>query len=136
MTRIRDYRWQAGSVLPPDFKLSLCEQEIQWFARYTRSLATYMRSICPGGLDLTQHTQPPKSLYIEVRCVEDYGEFEMEDGTVVLLTKNSQHYTYCARNVSTSSGRAFLNTYNEHVLYFAFPSLCNTSFFIHCSDKK
>lgn len=92
MTRIRDYRWQAGSVLPPDFKLSLCEQEIQWFGRYTRSLAAYMRSICPGGLDLTQHTQPPKSLYIEVRCVEDYGEFEMEDGTVVLLTKNSQHY--------------------------------------------
>ncbi|CAI8043621.1 DNA replication complex GINS protein PSF1 [Geodia barretti] len=92
MTRIRDYRWQTGSVLPPSFRLSLCEQEIQWFTHYNRSLATYMRSIAPTGLDLTQHLQPPKSLLVEVRCLEDYGEFEMEDGTVVLLHKNTQHY--------------------------------------------
>lgn len=92
MTRIRDYRWQTGSVLPPVFRLSLCEQELQWFTRYNRSLATYMRSIGTAGLDLTQHLQPPKSLYVEVRCLEDYGEFEMEDGTVVLLNKNTQHY--------------------------------------------
>jgi len=26
----------------------------------------------------------------QVRCLEDYGEFETEDGTVVLLKKNSQ----------------------------------------------
>ena len=92
MTRIRDYRWQTGSVLPPSFRLSLCEQEIQWFTRYNRSLATYMRSIGPSGLDLTQHLQPPKSLLVEVRCLEDYGELELEDGTVVLLNKNTQHY--------------------------------------------
>ena len=92
MTRIRDYRWQTGSVLPPAFRLSLCEQEVQWFTRYNRSLATYMRSIGSSGLDLTQHLQPPKSLFVEVRCLEDYGEFEMEDGTVVLLNKNTQHY--------------------------------------------
>lgn len=92
MTRIKDYRWQAGSVLPPEFKLNLCEQEVEWFSRYSRSLASYMRSIGTAGLDLTQHLQPPKSLYVEVRCTEDYGEFEMEDGTVVLLSKNSQHY--------------------------------------------
>ena len=93
MTKIKDYRWQAGSVLPPDFRLALCEQEIQWFGRYSRALGTYMRSIdCSGGLDLTQFTQPPKSLLVEVKCVEEYGEFEMEDGSVVLLAKNSQHY--------------------------------------------
>lgn len=92
MTRIRDYRWQTGSVLPPEFKRSLCEQEVQWFNRYSRTLAAYMRSIGTSGLDLTQHLQPPKSLYVEVRCTEDYGDFEMDDGTVVLLTKNSQHY--------------------------------------------
>lgn len=93
MTKIRDYRWEVGSVLPPDFKLCLCEQEVQWFNRYNRSLATYMRKIGGSrGLDLTQHMQPPKSLYIEVRCLEDYGEFETEDGVVIQLKLNSQHY--------------------------------------------
>lgn len=91
MTKIRDYRWEVGSVLPPDFKLNLCEQEVQWFTRYNRSLASYMRSVCDGGLDLTQYSHPPKSLYIEVRCLVDYGEFETEDGTVIQLTANSQH---------------------------------------------
>ena len=27
---------------------------------------------------------------MQVRCLEDYGEFETEDGTVLLLKKNSQ----------------------------------------------
>uniref|UniRef100_A0AC11D9S9 GINS complex subunit 1 n=1 Tax=Ovis aries TaxID=9940 RepID=A0AC11D9S9_SHEEP len=27
-----------------------------------------------------------------VRCLKDYGEFEVEDGTSVLLKKNSQHF--------------------------------------------
>lgn len=92
MATIRDYRWEVGSVLPPEFRLCLCEQEAQWFARYNRSLAGYMRSVGEDGLDLTQHMRPPKSLYIEVRCLVDYGEFECEDGTVVQLLKNRQHY--------------------------------------------
>uniref|UniRef100_A0A8B9CGW1 DNA replication complex GINS protein PSF1 n=1 Tax=Anser brachyrhynchus TaxID=132585 RepID=A0A8B9CGW1_9AVES len=64
---------------------------VEWFNRYKKSLATYMRSVGgEEGLDLTQDIKPPKSLYIEVRCLRDYGEFEIEDGTTVLLKKNSQ----------------------------------------------
>lgn len=91
--KVREMRWEFGSVLPPDIKTNLSEKEVQWFNRYNRSLANYMRSIGGmGGLDLTQDMTPPKSLYIEVRCVEDHGQFEMDDGTVVLLRKNSQHF--------------------------------------------
>lgn len=76
-----------------------------------------MRSFGGGeGLDITQDMKPPKSLYIEVspvgsltfdpscravtslrrehvfqvRCLKDHGEFEIDDGTVILLKKNSQ----------------------------------------------
>uniref|UniRef100_A0AAQ4Q5M9 DNA replication complex GINS protein PSF1 n=1 Tax=Gasterosteus aculeatus aculeatus TaxID=481459 RepID=A0AAQ4Q5M9_GASAC len=28
----------------------------------------------------------------EVRCLKDHGEFEIDDGTVILLKKNSQHF--------------------------------------------
>lgn len=88
---LRDMRWEVGSVLPEDTRLCLCEQEVQWFSRYNRLLATYMRSVSDGYLDLTLYTSPPKSLYVEVRCLVDYGEFETEDGDVVQLTKGSVH---------------------------------------------
>ncbi|XP_016123920.1 DNA replication complex GINS protein PSF1-like [Sinocyclocheilus grahami] len=29
---------------------------------------------------------------IQVRCLKDHGEFEIDDGTVILLKKNSQHF--------------------------------------------
>eukprot|EP00794_Sanderia_malayensis_P019891 gene19891-21833_t len=89
--KIKDVRWDVGSVIPPEIKLNLCEQEVQWFTKYSRSLATYMAGIGGIGLDLTQNLKPPKSLYIEVRCLVDYGEFETEDGAIILLKKNSQH---------------------------------------------
>lgn len=92
LLRIKAYRWEVGSVLPQEFKLNLCEREVRWFNDYNRSLANYMRSLGETGLDLTQHTQPPKSLYIEVRSLQDYGDFETEDAVVVQLKKNSQHY--------------------------------------------
>lgn len=41
--------------------------QVEWFNRYKKSLATYMRSVGgEEGLDLTQDIKPPKSLYIEV----------------------------------------------------------------------
>nr|CAD7587482.1 unnamed protein product [Timema genevievae] len=65
---------------------------VQWFVNYNKSLATYMKSIADnGGLNLTQFMQPPKALYVEVRCLEDYGKLQLEDGEIVLLKKNTQH---------------------------------------------
>ena len=93
LLQIKAYRWEVGGVLPQDFRLNLCDQEIRWFSGYSRSLARYMKSLDDNaGLDLTQHVQPPKTLYIEVRSLQDYGDFETEDGTLVQLRKNSQHY--------------------------------------------
>ncbi|CAH1792103.1 unnamed protein product [Owenia fusiformis] len=89
----RDMRWEFGSVLPADVKYNLSEAEIQWFNKYNKSLANYMRSLGEdGGLDLTQDMKPPKTLYIEVRCKVDHGEFETQEGSIVLLKKNSQHF--------------------------------------------
>lgn len=52
-----------------------------------------MLSIGDGeGIDLTTDLRPPKSLYVEVRCIEEHGKFELEDGEVVNFTKNSTHY--------------------------------------------
>ncbi|GLD69282.1 DNA replication complex GINS protein PSF1 [Lates japonicus] len=91
--RIRALRWEYGSVLPPNIRFHMCAEELQWFGQYKKSLASFMRSLGgEEGLDITQDMKPPKSLYIEVRCLKDHGEFEIDDGTVILLKKNSQHF--------------------------------------------
>ncbi|MGH0149416.1 UNVERIFIED_CONTAM: hypothetical protein FKN15_015689 [Acipenser sinensis] len=91
LLRIRSLRWEYGSVLPTSIRFHMCAEELEWFNQYKKSLATYMRSLGGDeGLDITQDMQPPKSLYIEVRCLKDYGEFEIDDGTTILLKKNSQ----------------------------------------------
>lgn len=91
LERVKSLRWDFGSILPPDVKENLSEAEVQWSSKYNRTLATYMRKI-GGGLDLTQDKKPPKSLYVLVRCLQDYGEIELDDGTVVPFRVNSQHY--------------------------------------------
>ncbi|XP_040285585.1 DNA replication complex GINS protein PSF1 isoform X2 [Bufo bufo] len=91
MLRIRALRWEYGSVLPNALRFHMSAEETDWFNQYKKSLATYMRSLGgEDGLDITQDMKPPKSLYIEVRCLRDYGEFEIDDGTTILLKKNSQ----------------------------------------------
>lgn len=93
LDRIKEMRWQFGAIIPADIKQSLCEPEIQWFYAYSKNLAAYMRSIGDGlGVNLTGDLKPPKSLYVEVRCLADYGKFELDGGEVILLNKNSQHY--------------------------------------------
>ncbi|XP_036618131.1 DNA replication complex GINS protein PSF1-like [Trichosurus vulpecula] len=91
LLRVRALRWEYGSVLPNALRFHMSAEEIEWCNCYKKSLATYMR--CLGGdegLDITQDMKPPKSLYIQVRCLKDYGEFEVDDGTSVLLKKKKQ----------------------------------------------
>ena len=90
--KLRALRWQFGSILPPEVKINICEPESEWFNAYSKNLATYMRSVGDGiGLDLTQDLHPPKQLYIEVRCLTDYGDFDTECGETILLKKGSQY---------------------------------------------
>ncbi|XP_064484317.1 DNA replication complex GINS protein PSF1-like [Ornithodoros turicata] len=93
LMHIKEMRWAFGSVLTSDVKANMSEQEQQWFQKYSSNLTNYMSSIGGGvGLDLTKYLHPPKSLYVQVRCLSDYGDFETEDGSIINLTKNSTHY--------------------------------------------
>ncbi|CAH1119338.1 unnamed protein product [Phaedon cochleariae] len=89
---LRTMRWEFGSILPADIKVNLSAEEIEWFSKYSQMLASYMRSIGDEGVNLAIDMKPPKALYIEVRCLVDYGRFELTDGSVLLLKKDSRHY--------------------------------------------
>lgn len=94
--QIRSMRWEFGVVLPNDIKEMLSDEEFKWFSKYSTTLATFMRSLGEEvgywGIDLTENLKPPKSLYTEVLCLTDHGKFELEDGDVVYLKKNSRHF--------------------------------------------
>lgn len=96
MSKIKTLRWEFGSVLPPDVRELLSDEEYNWFSKYSTNLASYMRSLGQdigySGIDLTENLKPPKSLYIEVLCIVDYGKLELEDGDVIMLKKNSRHF--------------------------------------------
>jgi len=65
--RLRQLRWELGSILPTEITANLLNAEVQWFQNYNKSLATYMRSIGDDhGLNLTVNMNPPKTLYVEV----------------------------------------------------------------------
>lgn len=90
LMRLKEIRWHLGTILGADIKESLTESEIQWFNNYSRLLTNYMMSF-PNGINLMTDLKPPKSLNIEVKCLMDYGRFELESGDTVLLQKNSIH---------------------------------------------
>lgn len=82
-----------GPTLLPEIKAALNEPEIQWFNNYSKILANYMIGISDEhSINLTEDIKPPKSLFIEVRCLVDYGKFELESGEVISFKKNTQHY--------------------------------------------
>lgn len=87
--KIGQMRWEFGPVLPADVKANLSEPETAYFQRYNKDLASYMRSV---NVDLTSDMLPPKSLFIQVRVKKDYGEMETDDGEIILLKKNTQHF--------------------------------------------
>lgn len=93
LQKIRQMRWEFGAVLPPDIKSNLGKGEVLWFNKYNKCLTSYMKSIGgKNGLNLLQDMKPPKDLLIEVRCLTDYGKIELENGEVLTLDKDSQHF--------------------------------------------
>ncbi|KAK4469736.1 hypothetical protein MN116_007259 [Schistosoma mekongi] len=99
LMRIKELRWEYGIILPKDVRDNLSQSEQTWFKHYCSCLANFMQADTPdrgggGMLDLIQYRTPPKSLFLEVRCLQNFGEFETEDGSVLQLTKGSHHLMY------------------------------------------
>lgn len=87
---LKSLRWEFGRNLPTNVVKNLCPTEAEWFKDYCDSLESYMSNLNDGrGLDLTLQKKPPKRLYVQVRCLTEYGEYPLGDGTSVILSKDS-----------------------------------------------
>lgn len=92
LRRLKRLRWKYGAQLPKDISKNLSHGELNWFAKYNEYLLSYMSSLNDGkGIDLALYQTYPRKLYIQVKCLKDYGQFETEAGCV-LLKKDTIHY--------------------------------------------
>lgn len=93
LKRVKHLRWKCGNNLPNELVKNLSLGELEWFTEYNDNLFNYMSVLNGGlGLDLTLYMKPPKKLYIQVKCLRDYGLFEQSNGQTVVLKKDSIHY--------------------------------------------
>lgn len=93
LKRIKNFRWDYGNNLPKEIIDNLSKNELEWFTKYNDNLFNYMSSLNNGeGLDLTLYQNPPKKLYVQVKCLRDYGEFDLDEEKPVMLKKDSIHY--------------------------------------------
>ncbi|XP_045476583.1 DNA replication complex GINS protein PSF1-like [Harmonia axyridis] len=89
---LRKMKWEFGGLLPSDIKENMSHLEVEWISKYSSNLGKYMRSVGDEGINLTLNLKPPKSLYVEVRCLSDYGRLELNNGHILLLKKNTRHF--------------------------------------------
>ncbi|XP_015793180.1 DNA replication complex GINS protein PSF1 [Tetranychus urticae] len=93
LNRLKKLRWEFGSELPTEVSCNLTPKEIEWFAKYCSNLSDYMGRLNEGrGFDLTLNRTAPKRIFIQVRCLQDHGDHELEDGTTVCLQKDNLYY--------------------------------------------
>lgn len=92
LQKLEELRWETGPKIPPHFQNQLSKHEIEYFQGYSALLNSYSKSISKTlNLDLTADKQPPKSLYVEGRVMEDMGEVVLPDTGAVNLKKNTTH---------------------------------------------
>lgn len=89
--RIKSYRWKFGGVLPTAVKNALCDAELEFFNKYCNSLASFQAALGDSGVNLLLNADPPKKLFVRVRALDNYGEFETSDGSVVMILKGTLH---------------------------------------------
>ena len=77
------WRTLADGVWSQQDRLS--QQEKDAAREYDELLQTYMDQV---GLDLTRNMQPPKSVRIQVKVKEDFGELMAESGVMKLQRNN------------------------------------------------
>jgi GINS complex subunit 1 len=96
LDQIREIVSQHGPMIPNFIKPLLSGKELEFYRHYARLLSQY-RSRFPSFLlgnitDIGRSQQlPPKSLYIEVRVLQDCGDIETEHGTLH-LKKGDTYY--------------------------------------------
>ncbi|XP_065315710.1 DNA replication complex GINS protein PSF1-like isoform X2 [Gordionus sp. m RMFG-2023] len=105
---IKERRWDHGIILPTEIKKNINKAEVnlkknifyhillknKWFIKYTNSINKYLvnAGLSELGFNMIYSKKPPKSTYIQVRCLKDYIDYGSENGEMINFKENSQHF--------------------------------------------
>lgn len=89
LNRLKRLRWDYGNTLPEEIKKNMSVQEREWYEKYNDNLFNYMKNLGHGGLDLTLYMRPPKKLFINVKCIKELGQIDLDNGQQVILKKDT-----------------------------------------------
>jgi hypothetical protein len=87
-SKLESLRIETGPNIPPHFSNQLCNEEIEYFRKYSALLQEYSRKVCKY-IDITTDLTPPKDLYIEVLVREDVGDIVLPVTGPITLKKNT-----------------------------------------------
>mmetsp|Transcript_14092 Transcript_14092/g.26383 ORF Transcript_14092/g.26383 Transcript_14092/m.26383 type:complete len:188 (-) Transcript_14092:33-596(-) len=90
LNKLEQLKWESGN-LPMHFMNNLSRDEIEYFKQYSTLLHSYNREVCNSKIDLTADLQPPKDVYVEVRCREEQGDVVLPESGAVGLHRNSMY---------------------------------------------
>eukprot|EP00823_Brevimastigomonas_motovehiculus_P002577 TRINITY_DN1558_c1_g2_i1.p1 TRINITY_DN1558_c1_g2~~TRINITY_DN1558_c1_g2_i1.p1 ORF type:complete len:193 (+),score=21.69 TRINITY_DN1558_c1_g2_i1:132-710(+) len=88
MAKIKDLWMQMGTAAPDSLKAKLSPIEVSFYEDYDKIMGQYQART---GITLLTAQSPPKSLFVEVRVLQDAGDF-LTDSGIITLTKNSTHH--------------------------------------------
>jgi hypothetical protein len=80
--------WELGGILPPLVRVNCSKHEIVFFERFSQAITQV--NVHTDALNMQASLEdPPDSLFINVRVLQDYGQLATASGTLT-LTANTQ----------------------------------------------
>ncbi|CEF60922.1 DNA replication complex GINS protein PSF1 [Strongyloides ratti] len=92
LNRIRKITRNTCGILGQSLKSNMSKNEQEFAEKYYKLYIEFENGISENGLKLLTNNSPPKLEYYYYRCNEDYGEYELADGNIIIIKRGLIHH--------------------------------------------
>uniref|UniRef100_A0A0N5C771 DNA replication complex GINS protein PSF1 n=1 Tax=Strongyloides papillosus TaxID=174720 RepID=A0A0N5C771_STREA len=93
LNRIRKITRNTCGILGQSLKANMSKNEQTFAEKYYRLYIDFENDVTSNnGLKLLTNNSPPKLEYYYYRCKEDYGEYELADGNIIIIKRGLIHH--------------------------------------------
>ncbi|MEN2498476.1 MAG: DNA replication complex GINS protein PSF1 [Marteilia pararefringens] len=93
LDELKRHRWINGPIITPTLKDNLSTADIAFLDDYNRLMSELMMSMDKNNenFDITKSIKFPRSYYVQIRCIKDYGIYTTTEGESLKLNLNDCH---------------------------------------------
>uniref|UniRef100_A0AAF5DG85 ABC-type uncharacterized transport system domain-containing protein n=1 Tax=Strongyloides stercoralis TaxID=6248 RepID=A0AAF5DG85_STRER len=92
LNRIRRITRNTCGILGQSLKGNMSKNEQEFADKYYKLYIEFENEISENGLKLLTNNSLPKLEYYYYRCKEDYGEYELADGNIIIIKRGLIHH--------------------------------------------